>query len=82
MQSDSSTVSAVAQDDASDHAIMGFLLDDPGPWSEGELKRQFQKPLAIEDGLNRLVGEGMIHRLDGFVFASRTAKTAAAIFEG
>ena len=79
---DQSTSTLRGQDDASDHAIMGFLLDDPGPWSEIELKRQFQKPLAVEDGLSRLVCEGMIHRLAGFVFASRTAKQAHSTYQG
>jgi hypothetical protein len=76
------TRSIQEQDDASDHAIMGFLLDDPGPWCEVELTREFSNPLSVEDGLNRLACEGMIHRLDGFVFASRTAKQAHAIYQG
>ncbi len=77
------TRSIQEQDDASDFAIMGLLLDDPGLWSEDELKRQFKKPLAAVDSLNRLVGEGMIHRVDGgFVFASRVARQAHSIYLG
>ena len=76
------TRSNVEQDDASDRAIIDALIDDPGPWAVDDLKREFLNPLAVEDSLNRLVGVGMVHRLgDGFVFASRTAKQAAAIYE-
>ena len=77
------TRSLVEQDDVSDRAIIDALIDDPGPWALDDLKREFLNPLAVEDSLARLVGVGMVHRIgDGFVFASRTAKQAAAIFEG
>ncbi len=70
------------QDDVTDRAIMDALIDDPGPWAVVELQREFSNPLSVLDSLNRLVGVGMVHRFDGFVFAGRTAKQAAAIFEG
>jgi len=79
---DQSTRSNIEFDDASDRAIIDALTDDPGPWAVVELQREFLNPLAVEDSLNRLVGVGMVHRIgDGFVFASRTAKQAAAIYE-
>ena len=70
------------QDDVADRSIMDVLLDDPGPWAVEELQREFLAPIALVDSLNRLAGVGMVHRLDGFVFATRTAKQAAALFEG
>ena len=70
------------QDDVADRSIMYVLLDDPGPWAVEELQREFLAPIAVVDSLNRLAGVGMVHRLDGFVFATRTAKQAAALFEG
>lgn len=70
------------QDDVADRAIMDVLLDDPGPWAVEELQREFLAPIAVVDSINRLAGVGMVHRLDGFVFATRTAKQAAALFEG
>ena len=76
------TRSLQQQDDASDFTIMGFLLDDPGPWSEDELARLFREPLSVKDGLNRLVAEGMVHRLDGFVFTTRIARQAHDIYQG
>jgi hypothetical protein len=69
------------QDDVADRSIMDVLIDDPGPWAVEELQREFLAPIAVLDSLNRLAGVGMIHRLDGFVFATRTAKQAAALFE-
>lgn len=73
---------AVDQDESTDRAIMDALIDDPGPWAVVELQRELSNALAVEDGLARLVGVGMVHQIEGFVFASRTAKQAAAIFEG
>ena len=70
------------QDDVADRSIMDVLLDDPGPWAIEELQREFLAPIAVVDSINRLAGVGMVHRLDGFVFATRTAKQAAALFEG
>ena len=70
------------QDDVADRSIMDVLLDDPGPWAVEELQREFLAPIAVVDSLNRLAGVGMVHRLDGFGFATRTAKQAAALFEG
>lgn len=69
------------QDDVADRSIMDVLIDDPGPWAVEELQREFLAPIAVLDSLNRLAGVGMVHRLDGFVFATRTAKQAAALFE-
>jgi hypothetical protein len=56
-------------------AVLGLLLqrDGPGIWSEDELARAVGKPMDVEDAIVRLYGEGLIHRLDGFVFATRAA---------
>jgi len=66
-----------------DQAIMGLLLDGPGLWSVDETQREIGgNPLLVEDGLNRLHAAGMVHRLDQFVFATRTATKAADLHEG
>jgi hypothetical protein len=70
------------QDDTTDRAIIDVLVDNPGPWAVAELQREFKNPLAVKDSLSRLVGVGMVHQFEGFVFASRTATRAHAIFEG
>lgn len=75
-------ISPARQDDASDRTVIDALIDDPGPWAVVELQREFLNPLTVEDCLNRLAGRGFVHRFDGFVFASRTAREAADIFEG
>lgn len=72
----------LAEQDVSDRAILDELIYEPGPWSVAGLQRQFSDAVAVEDSINRLVGVGLIHRLEGFVFASRTAKQAHAIYQG
>lgn len=64
------------QDHLIDSAILDMLVcsDNQRPWSVDEVERQIGKE-AI-DGLNRLYGAGLIHRLDGFVWASRAAVVA------
>lgn len=64
------TLEAIAQE-----AVMGLLLhrDGPGIWSEQELARAVGRPMDVEDAIVRLHGEGLIHRLHGFVFAARAA---------
>ncbi len=43
------------------------------PWSVDEVARVIEDPVAAADSLGRLARAGLIHRLDGFVFASRAA---------
>ena len=59
----------------SDRAILTLLLDDDSqrPWAVEELARELGDPEETHDALARLHGAGLIHRLDGFVFASRPA---------
>ena len=52
---------------------MGLLLDSTRPLAVAEIQREIVDPLHAEDGIARLVGVGLAHRLDGFVFASRAA---------
>jgi len=65
-----------AQDDAvTDGEIMSMLLAPDGqrPWTVGEIAREIGDEIAATDSLRRLHGGGLIHRLDRFVFATRTA---------
>jgi hypothetical protein len=69
------------QDRRADCAILGLLLD-PGserPWSDDEVAREFGDELAATDSLARLRAVGLVHRLDGFVFASRAALRSDAL---
>lgn len=65
----------VEQDDRIDGSILAMLLDHDAqrPWSEIEVGREVGHDLAAEDSLRRLAGAGLVHRLDGFVFATRAA---------
>ena len=68
--------STPAHDDAvTDGEVMAMLLalDAQRPWTEGEIAREVGDRLAVADSLKRLHGGGLIHRLDGFVFATRAA---------
>lgn len=69
------------QDDMIDRAILELLLDsdEPGLWSPEELALQTGNQLATTDSLSRLQAAGLIHRCDGFVFASRPAVQFGAL---
>lgn len=66
-----------AEDAQIDQAIIGALLTDEAPvWSFDELVCQFGNEIAVTDSINRLAGQGLVHRLDQFVFATRAAAKA------
>ncbi|MHB1859805.1 MAG: hypothetical protein ACYCUM_06810 [Solirubrobacteraceae bacterium] len=62
----------VEDEDVTDCAVVGMLVGcDRRLWSRDELERELKIDLA--DSLNRLYGAGLIHRLEGFVWATRAA---------
>jgi hypothetical protein len=71
--------SPAEQDRRIDTAIMGLLLDSPALWSDAEIYREIGDEIATVDALARLAREGLVHRLDGFVFISRSAASALAL---
>jgi hypothetical protein len=62
-----------------DAAILDLLTISPGLWTVEEVEREIGDGVAVADGLGRLYGSGLIHRLDGFVFASRAAAHGATL---
>jgi hypothetical protein len=66
---------SVEQDDRIDGSILAMLLDDDAqrPWTDDEVAREVGHANATLDSLGRLVAAGLVHRLDGFVFATRAA---------
>ncbi len=64
-----------------DGVILSVLLADDAqrPWSEEEVAREIEDRVAASDGLKRLARGGLVHRLNGFVFASRAALLAEEI---
>jgi hypothetical protein len=65
----------VEQDDRIDGVVLAMLLDDDAqrPWTDDEVARELGGDASTVDCLGRLAGAGLIHRLDGFVFATRAA---------
>lgn len=63
-------------DDQNDAAVLSLLLDLDAqrPWSIDEVAREIGDSLAVTDSLARLHGAGLVHRLGGFVFATRAAQ--------
>lgn len=83
MQTDCSTRAVAVLEADTDRALLTVLLDDPGPWSVVEVGRELGDPVEAENGLARLHAAGLAHRLDGgFVFASRAARQADALYQG
>jgi hypothetical protein len=64
-----------------DSVILGLLIHDDacGPWSVEEVVREVGDEDDTADGLARLAGAGLIHRLDRFTWASRAALRAEQI---
>jgi hypothetical protein len=70
------TLSPAEEDARDDSAVLGLLLDPESerPWSVDEVTRELGRDPA--DSLVRLHGAGLVHRMDGFVWASRAALAA------
>ena len=66
----------VAQQEAiADEMVLDMLLDGDWqrPWSVEEIARELGDPVEADDCLGRLARRGLVHQLDGYVFASRAA---------
>jgi hypothetical protein len=74
-------ISAEPDEFRTDAAILTLLVDDDShrPWAVEEVERELDDVLAVTDGLSRLRSAGLVHRLDGFVFATRPAVRAAEL---
>jgi hypothetical protein len=70
-------IPTVAEHEAQeDSVVLGFLLGERAqrPWSKEEIARELGSDPS--DTLNRLYGAGLIHRLEGFAWATRAALRA------
>jgi hypothetical protein len=70
------TPTIIERDAQADSALLMVLLDETShrPWSVDEIAREMGEDPT--DSLRRLYGGGLIHRLYGFVWASRAAALA------
>ena len=60
-----------------DGTVLDFMLDDGSwLWSVEELGRELGNRPNAEDAVRRLTRAGLVHRLEGFVFPTRTARRA------
>jgi hypothetical protein len=66
----------ICPEQEADAAVLALLIDSPGPWAVDEVQREIGDAVAAADSLARLVGGGLAHRIDGFVFPSRAARLA------
>lgn len=71
--------SVAEQERQTDATVLDLLrtTDNQRPWAVDEVEREAGSDAV--DSLNRLYGAGLIHRLDGFVWASRAAIMAEAL---
>jgi predicted transcriptional regulator len=76
---DEPTPTVIERDAQEDSAILGLLTLETShrPWAVEEIAREMRRD--VTDSLNRLDGGGLIHRLDGFVWATRAAVMADEI---
>jgi hypothetical protein len=68
------------EEDRLDFEVFQLLLGDAQRlWSVEEVAREVGVRLDTEDALTRLCGAGLVHRLEGFVFATRPALRSAQL---
>jgi hypothetical protein len=67
-------------DDKDQAAVLDLLVGSDGVlWSDAEVARAIGDPIRVADALGALHRAGLVHRLDGFVFATRPAVRAARL---
>ncbi|MFZ2050427.1 MAG: hypothetical protein WAU69_05785 [Solirubrobacteraceae bacterium] len=66
-----------------DALLLDHLLLSPWPWTIEELAREIQeKNIDTADSVARLAETGLVHRLERFVFPTRTARRAEELRVG
>jgi hypothetical protein len=66
--------SSPADDEArAESAVLALLIREQRPWSDSEVALEIGDPISSTDAIRRLQAAGLVHRLGGFVFATRAA---------
>ena len=75
MMQDEGTCTPAEDDEQTEATILCLLLSPKiqRPWAVDEVIREVGRPRDTTDAIARLHAAGLVHRLDGFVFASRAA---------
>jgi hypothetical protein len=70
-------VRASLPDEHLDSEVLHLMLHDhPSPWSLPELALELGDEGTAVDAVGRLVASGLVHRLGGYAFPTRTARRA------
>ncbi len=69
-------------EDQTDRSILTLLLSSrfPALWSVDELAREIGKPIDVADSIHRLHGQGLIHRIEDFVFVTHPTACYEALW--
>jgi hypothetical protein len=83
MQDESSRMSPGERLDQTQNLVLHLLLHDeiPGLWTVQEVGQAIGSEMRATDAIAELQDAGLVHRLDQFVFASRTAGRAMQLAE-
>jgi hypothetical protein len=70
--------------DCAERAVLGLLLYSEfwGPWSDAELDRAIDGEIPAGDAVAGLHAAGLVHRCEGFVWATRAAVRASRLGSG
>ncbi|MGA8353601.1 MAG: hypothetical protein WB698_05490 [Solirubrobacteraceae bacterium] len=81
MPNASKKLTVAQQESIADEIVLDMLLDIEWqrPWSVEEIARELGDPVEADDCLGRLIRRGLVHQLNGYVFASRAAIHAIRI---
>jgi hypothetical protein len=65
-----------------DGLVLMVMCDEPGPWTQEELRREFREGVEAADALGRLRRRGLVVELEGgFYVATAAGRYAHAMEE-
>lgn len=65
-----------------DSMVLHTLCDEPGPWVQSELEREFGEPVKVADAVSRLVARGLVIRMDGGFLVTTASGRYAHVMDG